>query len=181
MRRSCLAATFALLVGCSSQPDAEPFECTPPEGAQTFEAGTGEFCFQRVTPSERVDLMAGPQGGYHLWLAVGCADCGDSMKVRTQVFDATGAVLEGTHLREQFVELVGDAWPQHAGIQIAMPGGEWAGGDEPLQPPAPGTPLTIRVEALDASGGLLHAVDMPITVGDQEDWSGCGDCCEDCV
>src|SRR5687768_6189451 len=49
--------------------------CDTPPDPETFEMGTGEHCFARLSANQAVDLISGPQGGYHVWLAIGCADC----------------------------------------------------------------------------------------------------------
>src|SRR5262245_15487600 len=76
-----------------------PPACAPPAAAPAFGVGTGEVCYEAVSAGDVVPLMNGPQGGYHVWLGIGCTgDCGGATILRYGVQDqATGAyVLGGT-------------------------------------------------------------------------------------
>ncbi len=175
-----LLALFTLgFLGCSSSP--EPVECSAPEGAGEFEAGTGEVCFERVEDGGTIPLMEGPQGGWHIWLAVGCTDCGTSAHLRAVVTDPTDGeeVVPNT---EVFADLSSDAWPQIAGLQLSMPDPYEVGSKS-----ARGTPLAIHVEVLDLeTSEVLHEVELSAVLGGTQTWDPCDtnpdgpDCCEDC-
>jgi hypothetical protein len=84
------ALVFLAAVACSSEPDPSPSDASttndaevradsgpmiPDAGpAERVEIGTGENEFMPVMTGQRVDLVAGPQGGsqcfgYHVWFA----------------------------------------------------------------------------------------------------------------
>jgi hypothetical protein len=77
-----IAATFAAaagaFAGCDApetlpRDDGAVIDANPllPDAAQlTVELGTGATEFTPVTDGEMVDLVLGPQGGYHIWTAV---------------------------------------------------------------------------------------------------------------
>ena len=175
MRRSFPIFLLVISVlGCGSEPTQPSAEdCDPPEDPQSFEIGTGEHCFARVESGATVPLMAGPQGGFHVWLAVGCTDCGDDVWLRERVFDASG--VEMTNLMsESYVDLAGEAWPQQAGIQLIMPGFDGESDRLPV-----GTALRIQVEALDQGGKVTHTADMNVVLGETETWDD-GSSCSNC-
>ncbi len=169
-----LLLTLAAVTGCDDAPSPE--DCDPPPGADSFEVGTGETCFERVSAGASVPLIAGPQGGYHVWLAVGCADCGAEAHIRARVFAEDGTEMADLAI-EQVVDLVGDAWPQHAGIQLGMPGGEF---DVEAAPLPAGTKLRARVETIGADGLPLHASELDFVIGETVDWEPEGGGCSDC-
>lgn len=75
--------------------------------------GTGEKCFEAVAGGQEVPLMSGPQGGYHMWLAVGCVDCAATVHLKYGARDpATNMPLTGTYDEEAMVPLKGKDWPQ---------------------------------------------------------------------
>src|SRR4051812_16305154 len=55
--------------------------CDDPPSPQMFEIGTGEKCFSRLTANQVIPVKQGPQGGFHLWLAMGCSDCPEKVTV----------------------------------------------------------------------------------------------------
>ncbi len=173
-RASSTFLFVSMLLGCSGEPsEPSPEDCEPPSDPQAFEIGTGEHCFARVESGATVPLMAGPQGGYHVWLAVGCTDCGAEVRLRERVFAEDGTEMTGL-ATESYVDLAGDAWPQHAGIQLGMPGFE----DESDRLPV-GTPLRVQVEALDQGGSVIHTAELSLVLGETEAWddgSRCADC-----
>jgi hypothetical protein len=145
--------------GCDTPPDAAPFEM-----------GTGEHCFARLSPNQPVDLINGPQGGYHVWLAIGCSDCTSPSETRFGVRNATtGTILEGTYDSQAMVELVGTPWGQAARMIVGMPGIEW---DPEMPPLAPGAPFVLWVEVREA-GQVKHAAETPLVVGDTVQWDPC--------
>ena len=157
--------------------------CETPPDAMVFELGSGELCFERIEPLATVPQYNGPQGGYHLFLAVGCTDCGASALLEYTILDrATGEPLARTApLTQVYLELPAGAWPQVAGVQVGMPGVEYLT-DEPPVPE--GTELAIDVKLRDASGTtLLHEGRLEVTVGATQAWDPCdahpdGPCCK---
>ena len=165
-----------------------PIVCVAPADPAVFEIGTGEACFERLADDAAITLWSGPQGGYHLFLAVGCADCGDAIVVRSSVLDpATSTPIDGTYVNAVFAELVDwGGWPQHAGIQVTMPGIQWDLENDP--PLAEGTPIVLAVELLESDETtVIHEVQRSFVVGPTLAWDPCdlhpeGPCCsEDCI
>lgn len=148
--------------------------CKTPDPAESFEVGTGEKCFEAVAAGQEVPLMSGPQGGYHMWLAVGCVDCSATVHLKYGARDpATNMPLTGTYDEEAMVPLKGKDWPQAAGLIVHMPGLSWDPENDP--PPAKGTKLLLWSEAYDAKDALLHEAQVEIVVGDIVEWSPCAE------
>lgn len=176
----------SLLPGCSSGGGEggegggpPPVDCDAPADPQTFEVGTGELCFERADGA--LVLWAGPQGGYHLFAAVGCADCEDEVTLDYVLLDpATDEVFPGTYPDNQQVLNLGDAdgWKFAAGIQVSMPGFQW---DDTDPPPPAGTPMRLHVSVTDGAG--MREMDLDFVLGETEDWDPCdanpgGPCCD---
>lgn len=161
-------------------------ECEAPPSPEVFEIGTGEACFSRLEAGAVIDQMNGPQGGYHVWLALGCTDCPPSLALEYAMLDpVTGEPLPGTFPGSQtFAELVaiGDGFAEAAGIQLGMPGLSW---DPENEPPLPeGTKLVLDVRATNQAGELLHEDAIELELGPIVPWDPCdlhpeGDCCSD--
>ena len=200
--RGSLALVLVVAFGCDSSGGGDgaggqggegtggsppPITCEAPADPQPFEVGTGEACFERLADDAPITQWSGPQGGYHLFLSVGCADCGDSVVVRSSVLDPqTGELVEGSYQNSVLAHLTEwDGWPQHAGVQVTMPGIQWDLENAP--PLAEGTPILLSVQllAVDEST-VLHELDKPLTIGPTSSWDPCdlhpeGACCsEDC-
>lgn len=142
--------------------------CADPPGPESFEVGSGEACFQRLTAGQTVPVMAGPQGGYHIWLGVGCADCGDQAILRYGVKDpATHDWYAGTHENDAVVPLDADGWHQGAGLQAYLPGISWQPGSELEK----GTHVILYAAVLDASMAVKHEGEVELVLGDTEPWS----------
>ncbi len=167
-RTASLLLLLPLLLACG---DPSPEDCDPPSRAQAFEVGTGELCFERVPSGSVVPLISGPQGGYHVWLAIGCADCGREAHIRARVFGEDGAELPNL-ATEEIVELAGDEWPQHPGFQLGMPGDPFGDFEDPLPT---GTRLRVVVEVLGATEPPLHSAEIDFVLGEIESWGGDGD------
>lgn len=145
--------------------------CVTPDSPAPFELGTGEKCFERLTVDQEVPLQSGPQGGYHMWLAVGCADCQSPVHLRYGAHDpATNQPLTGTYDEEAMVPLSGD-WPQAAGLIVHMPGLGWDPENDP--PPAKGTKIILWSKAFDGAGAVIHEAQVEIAVGDIVEWNPC--------
>ncbi|MBL9025852.1 MAG: hypothetical protein JNL21_26895 [Myxococcales bacterium] len=146
--------------------------CAPPASAGAFEIGTGERCFEPLVSDQEVPLMQGPQGGYHVWLAVGCNDCPDNPTLVWGALDpATGATLEGTYESQSVVDLSNQSWPQIAGLFTNMPGLSW----DPMTypPPAKGTHVVLYAKLLGSSMETLHEGQVEIVIGDTLVWDPC--------
>lgn len=163
-----------------------PASCDPPADAADFELGTGELCFERVTAGQEVPLYAGPQGGYHLFLAIGCTDCGAQALVMYTIVDpSTGMPLDRTYPDSTtYAMFSGAEWPQSAGLQIGMPGFQWSGDEDPPVPQ--GTPIQLQVTVRDGAEGteILHEGALDLVVGAITPWDPCdanpnGPCCGD--
>lgn len=148
--------------------------CEPPANPADFDIGTGEKCFEPVDEAGVVPLMSGPQGGYHMWLAVGCDDCGTAAHIKYGALDpATNQPLAGTAEQEQMAQLTNDAWPQRAGIVVYMPGLSWDPMNEP--PPAKGSQLILWADTYAPDGTPVHHATRLVTVGDTLDWNPCAE------
>ena len=146
--------------------------CDAPAGVGSFEIGTGEKCFEPLADGDEIPLMSGPQGGYHVWLATGCTDCGTVVHYFYGVRDpATNMALTGTYTAEAMLELAGAGWPQKAGIVIHMPGLSWDPMNEP--PPAKGTKVILWAESYTPQGDVSHKAEVLVTIGDIQDWNPC--------
>lgn len=159
-------------------------DCDAPENPGPFELGTGEACFERVGSGDSVPMMNGPQGGYHMFLAVGCEGCPEEAIVEYSVLDpVTREVIErtypGSRAYASFVDA--DGWEQAPGIQLGMPGIMW---DVENDPPLPeGTGLLFVVALLDtATEEVLHESELEVVTGPITPWDPCDlhpedDCC----
>jgi hypothetical protein len=145
--------------------------CPAPENAASFEVGTGEKCFTRLSAGGDIPLMNGPQGGYHLWVAVGCSDCASPTHIRWGARDPlTGGVFPGTGDSEAMFELDGAAWKQSAGIFLYMPGLSWD--PEYSPPPAKDAPIVIWSEVVEGTI-VKHASEVEVKIGDTVPWDPC--------
>ena len=148
--------------------------CKTPDLPDSFEVGSGEKCFERLTVDQEVPLMSGPQGGFHMWLAVGCEDCAATVHLKYGARDpATNMPLTGTYDEEAMVPLKAMDWPQASGLIVHMPGLSWDLENEP--PPQKGTKLILWSEAYDEGGALLHKAQVEVLVGDIVEWSPCAE------
>lgn len=88
--------------GGAADGGASPSPCGAPPGDPDFAVGTGEICFEPLREGQVVPRVAGPQGGYHVWVAVACASCPEEVVTRVGV-QRDGAWL--TQTSERVVEL----------------------------------------------------------------------------
>ncbi|MBK8256166.1 MAG: hypothetical protein IPK82_26290 [Polyangiaceae bacterium] len=146
-------------------------ECVAPSNPEVFGIGTGEHCFEPLADGAEVPLMNGPQGGYHVWLAVGCQDCGSQVTLKYGVHDVTtGEPLANTYDLQSVQPLKGDTFPQSAGIIVNMPGIIW---DPDNSPPLPkGTHFVLWVDAYQ-NDTLIHKGQVELIVGDIVEWNPC--------
>ncbi|MFO0589633.1 MAG: hypothetical protein U0441_18995 [Polyangiaceae bacterium] len=147
--------------------------CNEPKDMPAFDIGTGEKCFAKVTDGDTLPLMNGPQGGYHMWLAAGCKDCGTTVHLKYGARDpATGMPLAGTGDLESMIPLGdGALFMNHPGIVVYMPGLSWDPMTEP--PPAKGSQLVLWADAIAADGTVQHHAERLVTVGDTMSWDPC--------
>lgn len=147
--------------------------CLSPDNAAAFEVGTGEKCFERLMPNDEVPLMSGPQGGYHLWLAIGCQDCSSPVELRYGVHDPqTNTTYPETWDSQAMIPLQGQGFPQAAGMVINMPGISWDPMNYP--PPPKGTHVVIWAQAYEG-GALIHEAQVEVVIGDIMEWNPCED------
>jgi hypothetical protein len=146
--------------------------CTTPPDVGAFEIGTGETCFEALAAEGEVTLMSGPQGGFHVWLATGCTDCGTVVHLKYGVH-AIGSTtpLDGTYDEEAMAELTGKDWPQKAGLVVHMPGQNWDPVTYP--PPAKGDKVLLWADAYAPNGDLWHHDEVIVTIGDTMEWNPC--------
>jgi hypothetical protein len=182
-----VAGGLALTVICGACGDSAPSpeDCTPPAETPDFAIGTGELCFTPLADGDVVPMMNGPQGGYHLWLAIGCTDCGEAVQVSYKLLDPeTKELIPGTYELNQASAMLGGEWPQAAGIQVALPGTEW---DEESDALPKGTKILMQVTVDKNGAGTVHEGEVQIEIGETQAWDPCdanpdGDCCdESCI
>ena len=152
----------------TSSGDGGGSACEDPADPPVFEVGTGEDCFTRLASGQTVPVMQGPQGGFHLWLAVGCADCGTPAIVRYGVKDpATGDWYAGTSLQEAVIELDPAGWGQSAGQTAFLPGVVY---DSTTQLPK-GTHVLLAAAMLDMAMAIKHEGEVEVVLGETKIWS----------
>jgi hypothetical protein len=96
---TCALALGALLftAGCGDHV-VDPGD---PGDAKTVEVGSGSGAFQELGPGAVVTLVAGGQGGYHVWISVRCSGCAQSGTVSYGIEDAdTGELLSFDGLQQ---------------------------------------------------------------------------------
>jgi hypothetical protein len=193
MSRSILVVALSLssLCACSSTVDGsgaggggeggaggggggETPDCEAPSAPEPFELGTGETCFARVAAGETLPLVQGPQGGYHLWVAVSCTGCAEQLYLRYGALDpVTGEAFPNTYATEGMVDLVGDAsYRQRAQLTAVMPGVPW---DPETYPPLEkGARVLLYVELLEGSE-VVERRELEVRVGDTVSWDPCAE------
>jgi hypothetical protein len=125
-------------------------------------------CFERLTAGQTVPVMEGPQGGFHLWTAVGCAECAATEHLRIGVKDpATGDYLAGTGPFDLMATLDSSGWHQAAGFTAFLPGAPW---DETSILPE-GTHVVLSAELRDADDTIRYADEREVVLGKREIWS----------
>lgn len=153
----------------------QPVDCDPPSTTAVFEIGSGEECFEPLADGATVPLISGPQGGYHLWVAVGCADCAATVSLEWGVNDpVTGETFPNTYPNQGTVPLSSGAWPQAAGLIAGMPGLSWDPENEP--PPPPGTHVLLWVKS---SGAVEHEAEVEVVIGETVSWDPCAETPDD--
>lgn len=169
-----MAAALALLLvsglGLTACGTSGSGACATPEAPAVFELGTGETCFERLTPGQTVPQILGPQGGFHVWASLGCGDCGDRATIEYGTKNAkTRAWLLGDPTT-QVVDLGQGAWGQHAGLTAFLPGDTHNAPDEQFPE---GASVILAMRVLDAKGAALHEAEINLVLGKLEEWSDC--------
>lgn len=143
--------------------------CATPPAPQTFELGTGEKCFERVTAGQELPVLQGPQGGYHLWLAVGCADCGLQLIAQYGIKDpATHDWIAGTAANQAVFPITTPGWAQLAGFTDFLPGVIW----DPMSSLPKGTHVLLYAAVLDMNSAVKHEAEVEVVLGDIMPWAG---------
>jgi hypothetical protein len=142
--------------------------CPAPPSPKGFEAGSGELCFQRLTPGQTVTVLQGPQGGYHLWLGVSCVGCDAKTIVEFGVKDpATMTWFVGTAPQKVSVDLGGTGWQQQAGFTAFLPGTVW----DPKSPLPKGAHVLLTAIREDAGGAAIVEINNDVVLGDVEQYT----------
>jgi len=120
-----LIALLVLTSACTTEtepPGPQAPVCEPESWDGALQVGGGEDCFEGLSTGEIVPLIAGPQGGFHVWLAVRCRGCEPGATVAYAVKDAAGDFMMGQS-QQGVVEMQdADDYRHGAGIQAMMPG-----------------------------------------------------------
>ncbi len=142
-------------------------ECVDPPSPGAFELGTGELCFERLSAGQTIPVIAGPQGGYHLWTAVLCADCGS----QTVISYATRDVATHAELSWENSSVVAPLGPagRIVGLQAPLPGAPW----DPATVLPKGSHVLLWVGERDAAGNLLRETEIEVVLGDEVYWDPC--------
>lgn len=142
--------------------------CADPSSPQPFEVGSGEACFERLVSGQTVTVLSGPQGGYHIWLAIGCADCGNQVILRYGVKDpATHDWYAGTTENNAVVPVDSSGWHQAAGLQARLPGVPW----DPMTVLPKGTHVILSAAVIDPNLPVAPQAEIELVLGDTEYWS----------
>jgi hypothetical protein len=128
-------------------------------GVGTLELGTGEWMFEPfVVEEQEVPLIAGVQGGYHVWLSAHTTGVGDRVlfDIATQPLDESRPE-EGGEVYVFMDEMGDDAW-------------EILGYPAVLSTPACdlGKPLRVRVTLTDEEGDTATDECIVVPTGDRE-------------
>lgn len=152
-------------MGSSSQgPGPQPSGCQAASWAGALEAGGGQSCFASLAEGQSIALIAGPQGGYHVWVGLRCRGCASSGWVDFGVQDMeTGEPLA---MQQQNLPLSSNGdYLEIAAVPAYMPGDSWEGSD----PAYLGHGVRIWVE-LDI-GSERVTDDVVVTLDRVEYWS----------
>ncbi len=160
--------------GEGGQGGGAPSTCEAPPSPEAFEIGTGEACFERLEVGQVVPLVQGPQGGFHVWVAMSCTGCSAEMHLRYGALDpATGEHFENTYPSEGLFELSGDVSSrQRAMLTAVMPGVPWD--PENFPPLEKGAPVRLYVEHLE-DGMVVERSEVDVVLGDTVSWDPCAE------
>ena len=131
MTRSLLGVIVVIsLLACGTPPapetgDEDTSAGCPPDRTCDFEMelGVGLDAFESVVPMDDVDVILGPQGGYHVWLAARCRDCSPQVVLTYGIRgSADDAWLYGQPLKGISNLQDADGWRQTTGLFGLLPG-----------------------------------------------------------
>lgn len=137
-------------------------KCGETPDAPAFEIGTGEVCFEPLNDGDLLPVMAGPQGGFHVWVALLCAACPD------ELHSLVGVKLEGSddwvgETGERIIELRSD---QFAGLYALLAGTT----ADPTSVLPEGTNVRVVVRLSSLEGEVLFEGEKHVTLGPTEIW-----------
>lgn len=97
------------LLGCTGTEATGPAELI---------VGTGEYAYEAVTPAQDVDIVAGPQGGYHVWVAFLAKNFQKKCVVETQLtlVDSGDVLGEPFFFEVDLFPADEEGWKQYAGL-----------------------------------------------------------------
>ena len=67
-RRGRILTLFLFLVGCGACSSAEDLSSSTSHPLAIL-VGTGDIAFRELAENENVEIIAGPQGGHHIWIS----------------------------------------------------------------------------------------------------------------
>lgn len=107
-----------MLIGCGGEEEPEP--------DASLIVGTGEVAFEDTKSIDGVPLIAGPQGGYHIWVAVRCRGVGpQQVQIRYGVSDAQSAELLSVEGLRAVVDLLPvDGWDEWLAMTAFLTSGD---------------------------------------------------------
>ncbi len=138
-----------------------------------MELGTGVDEFTLLEPNDPVTVTLGPQGGFHVWVAVRCVDCSDQVLIEYGARgSADGTWLFGDPLRGIINLESAGGWKSILGLYALLPGevGE-----------VEYTGLNLTLEATIEDDERRASRVLPVTVEAIDYWdcpSGDPDSCE---
>jgi hypothetical protein len=107
-------------------PTPEISGCTATAWDGQIQIGGGESCFEEVIDGGGHPLIAGGQGGYHVWMALRCRDCAGAQLLSYGVQNVdTGEWLMGQSQQQMVDMLVTGDYFETGGLQAPMPGDSW--------------------------------------------------------
>jgi hypothetical protein len=172
---NALVLTASLLFGTGCSVDEDPSESSQPQACAadswdgSLQIGGGEACFVALQQGQTVPLIAGPQGGFHLWMGIRCRNCGQNQVVTFGVKDVDGNFTVGQSLSASLtLDEVGD-YRHTAGVQAAMPGDGFA------DPAYLGDSFTIWLE-MQIDGQTVSDEVTVVVDGIEQQPSSCADC-----
>ncbi len=149
----------------NTDPNNDPLACPSQPWSGGFEVGTGEECFEAVTSKQSVPLIAGPQGGFHIWFGLRCTNCEDTQLLSYGVKDAeTGAFVSVDSFTTMIHLDKADGYRQAAGILAYMPGVAWEG-----EPDYLGSTFVLWLQA--TVDGQLVEDEVTVVVDSLQYWS----------
>jgi hypothetical protein len=146
MRRlfACLPLVFATL-GCGPGSDPNLDQSCESRGERSVIVGTGEEGFQEIG-SDGVFVQQGPQGGFHIWIALRCQNLGPRITASYGVddLDTMQPVSQPNMKRVVELDYTGSA-DETAGLYGYL--------DSQLAPDLSGHNVKLWAEVTDSCGG----------------------------